>query len=106
MSRTLKLYDNENGTGLYVSTISEVHHSPDSYETAIVHPLYNDGKIIIVESYMYEIEALAGHDKWVNLMTSSVLPEYLDSLGKDVFTAMLTMLNGSVLRHYKDFSSN
>jgi len=48
------------------------------YETGISHPLYNNEKWIIVESYDDKKTAQEGHNKWVEIMTSDKLPEYLE----------------------------
>lgn len=60
----------------FIST-AEVTDSDDPYETAIKHPAYNDGIIIIVETYKTKEEAQEGHNKWVKIMTDMVLPEFL-----------------------------
>jgi hypothetical protein len=69
-----------------------VSDSAQPYETAVAHPKYNDGKIVIVE--MYESAALAqvGHDKWVATMTAETLPDNL----RDVSTAGIAMLSDAL----------
>ena len=62
---------------------AEVTDSDKSYETAIAHPSYNNGKWVIVELYDTEDEAKTGHDKWVEIMIAKKLPSKL----KDVSTA-------------------
>ena len=46
-SRSLGRYEEDN---LFVST-ALVTDSDDPYETAIAHPFYNEGTIVIVETY-------------------------------------------------------
>lgn len=47
------------------------------YETAIAHPSYNNGAFIIVEHYDIKEDAVEGHKKWVDIMTSEHLPDTL-----------------------------
>ena len=59
-----------------------INDSSKPYETGICHPAYNGGAWVIVELYNTKEEAQIGHDKWVKIMTSEVLPDTL----KDVST--------------------
>ena len=52
---------------LFVDTCA-VSDSTQPYETAVQHPAYNNGKMVIVELYDTKEEAQQGHDKWVDLM--------------------------------------
>ena len=45
------------------------------YETALEHPKYNSGKLIIVESYDTKEEAMEGHLRWQKLIIDNALPE-------------------------------
>ena len=54
-----------------------VTDSTKPFETAIKSPLYNDNKWVIVELYDTKEEAIAGHKKWVSIMTSNILPKEL-----------------------------
>ena len=54
----------------------------DPYETAVGHVEYNNGKLIIVETYKTESEAKAGHDRWVDTMLQDNLPESLTDVSK------------------------
>ena len=75
--------DRYNGPdGFYISTAA-VNDSDHHYETAVAHPQFNDGKLIIVEMYDTKAEAQAGHTKWVQTMTAKTLPKSL----ADVFTS-------------------
>lgn len=79
--------------GIFISTAA-VTDGRDPYETAIEHPEYNNGAMIIVESYKTKKDAKAGHAKWVKKMTSKRLPKSLTdcanswiqrAIGKEVF---------------------
>lgn len=73
---------------LVVST-ARVTDSDKPYETAVMHPLYNDGKFVIVELYDTEDEARNGHEHWVRTMTQDELPDEL----RDVSTASIVSLS-------------
>ncbi len=61
---------------LFVST-AMVMDSSSPFETAVAHPQYNDGKIVIVENYNTKEKAKSGHEKWVKIMTDASLPNTL-----------------------------
>lgn len=61
---------------LLVSTV-RVNDGDHPYETAIAHPEYNRGAMVIVEAYDTREEAAAGHERWVAAMTAPTLPESL-----------------------------
>lgn len=89
--------------GLMISTAS----MPDSekpFETAVAHPEYNEGKIIIVEEYDTKKEAQEGHNRWVKTMTHKKLPVQL----KDVSSAGIALLSNAIggERAYKRKRSN
>jgi len=65
-----------------------VDDSDADYETAVEHPAYNNGSMVIVETYDTKEEAQGGHDKWVTIMTSRSLPDRLF----DVSTAAIKKL--------------
>ena len=62
--------DRFEGNELLVDTC-RVSDSTQPFETAVAHPTYNKGKIVIVEQYDTVEDAQAGHDKWVDLMTNN-----------------------------------
>ena len=72
---------------LLVST-AMVTDSEQPFETAIAHPNYNTGQIIIVEMYNTKSDAEKGHSKWVKLMTAKKLPDKL----LDVSTASIAVM--------------
>ena len=87
-----KIAGYESGKGekrVFVSTV-EVTDSTEPFETAVAHPLYNNRKLIIVETYDTREEALVGHDKWIKTITQKKdkLPTYL----RDVSTASIKRL--------------
>ena len=73
-SRKIDRYEKDD---LMVSTVS-IANGNKPYETGIGHPLYNDGKIIVVEAYDDEESAQEGHNKWVDIMTTDPLPLSLE----------------------------
>lgn len=70
--RKVDRWDNEDETQM-VSTCS-VTDGRKPYETAVMHPAYNEGKTVIVECYDTKEQAQVGHDKWKDLITSDKLP--------------------------------
>ena len=73
--RMVARYKSDDGK-LFISTAAVVD-SDDPFETAVAHPRYNEGKLIIVETYSSRELAKAGHDKWLAKMTSTDLPKEL-----------------------------
>lgn len=69
--------------GLIISTIGDMGDTEHSYETAVSHPEYNDGRWVIVQEYDTEEDARNGHEKWLKTMTADALPNEL----RDVSTA-------------------
>lgn len=72
---------------IFIST-ARVRDAQLPFETAVAHPDYNDGKIIIVETYGTSELAKQGHEKWVKIMTSEQLPDSLTCVG----TAEIAMI--------------
>lgn len=60
----------------FIST-AYVNDGSKPYETAVEHPDYNAGSMVIVESYDTKVEAKRGHKKWVKRMTGKPLPVIL-----------------------------
>lgn len=73
---------------LFVST-AFVTDSADPYETAVGHPQYNEGELIIVETYRSEAEARKGHLKWAARMLDTPLPKYLESRPRSHISSLL-----------------
>lgn len=53
------------------ATVSDGDHP---FETAVKHPDYNGGEMVIVEAYDTKDQAEQGHVKWVATMTADPLP--------------------------------
>lgn len=70
------------GASDWLVDTAAVTDSEQPFETAVQHPRYNEGAIVIVELYDTREEALAGHERWVKTMTAKKLPATL----KDVST--------------------
>ncbi len=73
--RKVDRYDSENGLEM-VDTCS-VTDGRKPFETAVEHPDYNDGEMIIVECYDTKEEAQKGHNKWAQLIKANNLPYVL-----------------------------
>ena len=73
--------DRYEGKDFFISTAG-VPDSTFPYETAVKHPNYNGGSIVIVENYNTIEEAKEGHKRWVGLMTAKVLPEGMVDVGQ------------------------
>ena len=65
-----------------------------SFETAISHFRYHDGKLVIVQAYDTWSEAVAGHESWIATMTRDPLPEYLRGAENDIFSQILDLMEG------------
>lgn len=68
-----------------------VTDSAQSFETAVQHPEYNNGKWVVVEMYTSREAAQSGHDRWVQIVTTDQLPKEL----RDVSTAECAEWNTS-----------
>ena len=68
------------------------YKSLDTYETAISHPLYKNGKFIVVEEYAGEDLAKIGHNKWVNLCETDGLPTTLVDVGGGIIGSFCNRL--------------
>ena len=77
---------------LIVST-ARVTDSGAPYETAVSHDNYNDGKFVIVENYWSLDDATDGHERWVNVMTSPILPESLRDVSMAGIAQLLDMVD-------------
>jgi hypothetical protein len=72
--------------GMIIIDTCAVSDSDHPFETAISHPQFNSGNWIIVEHYDSKQEAIQGHNKWVDKITSK---ENFPLTLKDVSTAMI-----------------
>ena len=64
------------GDDIMVSTVYVTDGRKD-YETAVQHPEYNNGGMVIVECYDTKEEAQAGHNNWVIAIRDEPLPDKL-----------------------------
>lgn len=64
---------------LLIST-ARVTDSTHPFETAVGHPSYNQGELVIVELYETRADAEAGHARWVKTMTAPKLPASLQDV--------------------------
>ncbi len=71
--RKIGRWDSEDGKRC-VSTCT-VTDGVVEYETAIAHPEFNDGQLVIVGKYETREEAVVGHDEWVKVIND--LPDEL-----------------------------
>lgn len=67
----------ESKDGLQMVDTCTVNDGRKPYETAVLHPDYNNGKMVIVECYDTKDDAQIGHDKWLNLVLNNKLPSAL-----------------------------
>ena len=86
-SRKVARFDKDK---LMVSTCV-ITDSEQPYETAVRHPAYNNGKIVIVELYPTRQKAKQGHDRWVKKMTAKNLPESLKDVSSCTITHILDL---------------
>ena len=87
---------------IFVSTAA-INDSDDPYETAVAHPYYNDGHLVIVETYSDLKSAKSGHKKWVSIMTRPELPAVLVDVST-AFAAKLCRIFGEdlIFEHKED----
>ncbi len=79
-----RVVDNYTQGSLVVDT-ARVTDAVKDYETAVMHPEYNNGGFVVVETYNTKAEAEVGHAKWVAAMTAAELPtELVDVSGSGI----------------------
>jgi hypothetical protein len=86
----------DNATGDQMVSTAEVTDGREPYETAFMHPDYNDGKIVIVEAYPTREAAAAGHARWVAVMTDGPLPDVLIDCANAEIGALCRDLGGQM----------
>ncbi len=69
-----------------------VSDAEQPYETAVAHPQYNEGNMVIVELYDTKEEAEKGHKKWVKIITNKKLPNEL----KDVSSSKISKVSDKI----------
>lgn len=88
---------------LLVSTIQNTDYPEMPYETGVEHPLYNNGRMIIITSYRTEDEAKVGHERCVGLFSLSdeELPDIIHDSGKNVWEDALDRVFGEERRTHR-----
>ena len=85
-SRKVSLYKTDWG-GVSTASVAE---GEKPFETAVLHPDYNDDNIVIVEAYDTFEQAVEGHQKWVNIMSTEPLPmELVDCANSKIAKILL-----------------
>ncbi len=64
----------DSGDRLKMVSTCSVTDGRKPFETAIAHPAYNKGKMVIVECYSTDKDAEIGHERWLELMLRDKLP--------------------------------
>lgn len=72
-----KKVDNFEMDGIEIDTAMVTDYPATPYETGLLHPKYNDGRWIIVESYKNKEDAQDGHVRWVTLLEFNNLPDII-----------------------------
>ena len=72
--RKVDRYNGEEGVMVSTAAVSD---GREPFETAVQHPDYNEGKMVIVECYATKELAQVGHDKWQERVEKETLPKVL-----------------------------
>lgn len=91
--RLVANYASDDGK-LYVDTCA-VTDSQHPYETAIAHPSYNNGELIIVEMYDDYESAVTGHHKWLSMVIEDDLPHVIHDVSENNFIVMAEEIFGA-----------
>jgi hypothetical protein len=83
----------------FIST-AYVNDGAQPYETAVEHPDYNDGSMVIVEAYDSREAAEAGHLRWVAAMTANTLPETLTDVPNAEIASLVYFFSGAGANAY------
>ena len=78
-----------------VST-AKVSDGRKPFETAVMHPAYNNGNMVIVSCYDTKEEAQIGHDKWLNLVHADKLPQPLIDCANAEIGQILDAIGGDM----------
>ncbi len=92
--RKVDCWNNEDGSQM-VSTVA-VSDGREPFETAVQHPAYHEGKMVIVECYPTKEDAQAGHDKWLNLVLADKLPITLIDCGNAQISQLIGAVGGTM----------
>ncbi len=70
------------------------------YELGVAHPWYNDGHVIIVFASHDEPEVTSEFRRWVEILGTGQLPEYIEVPTTSFLSALIELVSGPQ-RHYK-----
>jgi len=100
--RKVDLWQNDTKDKM-VSTVA-INDGRKPFETAVQHPAYNDGLMVIVECYDTKEESQAGHDKWLKLMLSNDSPNSLVDCANAEISQIIGDIGGNMAfeRQFKD----
>src|SRR5262249_24498781 len=90
--RKVGRYDHPDGWFISTALVTD---SEKPFVTAVCHPKYNEGRIVIVDSYDNKMEAEAGHEKWVQTMNAETLPERLVDVSEAGIAQLMDVLGGT-----------
>ena len=89
--RKVLRWENEDGS-IGVSTIRSTDTSAE-FETALWHPHYNKGQIVIVEEYETAHKAREGHNAWVTRVKNDCLPSELQDVSSHFAISILRLID-------------
>ena len=75
---------------------ARVYDSDLDFETAVQHPAFNGGRIVIVECYSTREEAAVGHQRWVAKMTADRIPAVLEDVSSYCLAKFARAAEGSM----------
>ncbi len=81
---------------LKMISTAAVNDGSKPFETAVQHPAYNNGLVVIVESYDSKEDAQKGHDRWLNLMLTNKLPNALVDCGNAKIAQLIDLVGGDM----------
>lgn len=82
--------------GFKMVSTARVADGREPYETAVQHPKYNSGKMIIVECYSDKDAAIKGHAKWLKMTQEDTLPKTLVDCGNAVISQLIDAIGGTM----------
>ena len=92
--REIGRWDSEDGLQMISTAVVDDGHKP--IETAVQHPDYNNGKMIIVECYDTKEEAQKGHKKWLKMVLENKLPSALIDCRNAKISQIIDMVGGEM----------
>ncbi len=92
--RKVNRWDSEDGLKM-VST-AMVTDGREPYETAVQHPEYNGGRMVIVECYPTIEDAKQGHAKWLKMAQNETLPSTLVDCANAEISQLMDAVGGTM----------